>query len=52
MMVSGECHIKIVKLLLDVGADPNKVANDGSTSLAHAEEQYNYDIVELLKSYI
>lgn len=46
----GPVHTRIVKLLLDAGADPNIADSQGVTPLAHARAHGYDEIVSLLKA--
>jgi ankyrin repeat protein len=46
----GPVHTRIVKLLLDAGADPNIADSQGVTPLAHARAHGYAEIVSLLKA--
>ena len=48
MVAAKEGHIEVAKLLIKAGADINIKSTDGKTTLDHARDNGNQDIVQLL----
>lgn len=48
MWASVNCHLDVVSLLLEAGADVNLQNNDEDTSLTHASRNDDLDVVSKL----
>jgi ankyrin repeat protein len=50
MFAAAEGHVKVVRLLLEHGADPSLKDADGDTAESFATQKGHPDVVEILKA--